>query len=263
MSKLLVRARTSWCLLLFLFVTGLWQTMHIIIHVYLPPEWLQHLIHIAIQIVYVSTFVWLIKREGSSFQEYGLWWPKNSEKYVSGSILLALAYFYITVFLPGSFVGFELLPATSQISLEIISVLLIGLASESVFRSYIQGNLTRAYGFLPALFISSLMFSLHKFPLTSLLASPIYVFTHILSLFFAGLFLGFFFHKTRTLVCPVTFHVVFLLNNLVPLQPTIAEHTTLFFEVAAYIIFIIFLQFFIKQKNARTDGFQPIASDRN
>ena len=243
-----MRVRVSWCFLLFLFVFGLWQVMHVITHVFLPSDSIRHFIYLAIQIVFVSISILLIKREGSSFQEHGFWWPKNLGMYVSVSILLVLVYAFITVFLPGSFMGFELLPSVPQVSLEILGALLTGLASESVFRGYIHSNLTRVYGFLPALCISSVMFSLHRLPLPSMFRlNPIFIFTETVSLFIAGIFLGLFFQRVRTLVCPVTFHVVLLLHYLTPLKAATTGCVALFFEVIAY-SFLIFLLYVLVEK---------------
>ena len=213
--------------------------MHVLIHVYLPPDWLRHFIYLTVQVVFVLVSALFIKWEDSDFQEHGFWWPESPGKYVSVSMLLALAYIFITIFLPGSVMGFELLPPIPQISLEILGALLTGLASESVFRGYILRNLTRAYGFLPALCISSVMFSLHRLPVPSLpTLDPVYILTDTVSLFIAGIFLGFFFQKTGTLVCPVTFHVVLLLNYLMPFKAATAGYVALYFRAIAYTFLI-------------------------
>jgi hypothetical protein len=153
------------------------------------------------------------------------------------------------VFLPGSSAGFELLPPVPQAPLESIEILLTSLACESVFRGYIQRNLTRAYGFLPALGISSFMFSLYGLPFPSLPSFGLtFLFTNIVSLFVLGSFLSIFFQKTMTLVCPMTFYGVLLFTNrLTPLKAIISEYTLLFFSVTAY-IFLILLVYVLARK---------------
>ncbi len=246
---LLSKVRVSWCFLLFLLVFGLWQAMHVLIHFFMPPYGIRALIYLAIQVISLSVSVLLIKRKDRDFQEHGFWWPENPGIYIAVSMLLAMLYGFITIFPPGSFMGFELSPLNSQLPLEIVNALLAAVASESIFRGYIQRDLTRAYGFLPALCIGSVMFSLHAIPLTSIpeLDSN-YIFTEISSLFIKGVFLGLFFQVIRTLVCPVTFHVVLLLQNLTPLKAAATGYVALFFQVIAYSFLTLLLYILLEKK---------------
>lgn len=242
--------QVRWCFLLFFFVFGLRQMMHVLVYVCLSPECLQRFIYIAIQIVYLGVVLQLIKHENSDFKDHGFWWPENLGKYVSVSVLLALVHVFITVFLPGNLVGFELLPPVPQVSLEFMEILLASLASESVFRGYIQRNLTRAYGFLPALSVSSLMFSLYglQFPLLPGFDLT-FLFTNILSFFIAGIFLGFFFQKTRTLICPVTFYgALLLLYRFTLIKAVTTEYVSLFFDVFAYVSLILLVYVLSRKK---------------
>lgn len=242
--------RVSWCFLLFFCVFGTQQMMHVLVYVCLPPEWLQSFIYLVIQTAYLGAVLLLIKQENSDFQGHGFWLPENLGKHISIGVLLALAHFFITVFLPGSFVGFELLPPVPQISLKFMEVFLTSLASESVFRGYIQRNLTRVYKFLPALCISSFMFSLHGLPLLSLPSFDLtFLFTDAVSLFITGIFLGLFFQKTMTLVYPVTFYGVLLLTHrLTPLKAITTEYTALFFDVIAYAFLILLVYILVRKK---------------
>jgi membrane protease YdiL (CAAX protease family) len=205
---------------------------------------------LVIQIVFLSVVLLLIKKENSDFQGHGFWLPENFGEHISVGVLLALAYFFITVFLPGSFAGFELLPPVPQASLEFIEILLTSLACESVFRGYIQRNLTRVYGFLPALGVSSFMFSLYGLPLPSLPSFGLtFLFTNIVSLFILGIFLGIVFQKTMTLVCPVTFYGVLLFTHrLTPLKATIGEYTLLFLGVIAYVFLTLLVYVLVRKK---------------
>lgn len=243
-----VWVQISRCFLLFILVFGLWQLTHVLIYIHLAPDWLQHITRLVTPIICVVVSILFIKWQGSDFQEYGFWWPEpeKPEKYLFVSTLLVLAHVFITVFLPGSFMGFELLPPTPRIPLEIMVALLTGLASEIVFRGYILKNLTIAYGFLPALCISSIMFTLQKLPFPSLSTlSSIEIFTSIISLLLAGIFLGLLFQRTKTLVCPVTFHVALLLSYMVPFKAAVTAEYALVFEVIAYAFLTIALKFIV------------------
>jgi len=241
--------RVLWCFFLFFFVFGLQQMMNVLVYICLPPEWLQHFTCLVIHAVYLGAVIQLIKHENSDFQKCGFWWPENFGKYISVSALLAIAHFFITIFLPGSFMGFELLPPVSQASLEFMKILLTSIASESIFRGYIQGNLTRIYGFLPALGVTSLMFSLYGLQLASLLSFDLtFLVADIVSLVIMSVFLGFFFQKTMTLVCPVTFHGILLLSDRFTLLKAITTtYLALFFDVIAY-VFLILLVYVLTKK---------------
>lgn len=197
-----------------------------------------------------SVVIQLIKHENSDFKNYGFWWPENFGKHLSVSALLVIVHFFIIVFLPGSFMGFELLPPVSQASLQFVEILLTSIASESIFRGYIQGNLTRIYGFLPALGITSFMFSLYGLQLPSLLSFDLtFLLVDIISLFTMGVFLGFFFQKTMTLICPVTFHGTLLLSlRFTLLGPNTTMYLALFFDVTAYVFLIILVYVLTKKK---------------
>jgi len=208
------------------------------------PNGLKDVADLILNIIYVSAFIVLVKKEGLGFWEHGLYWPEKYEKHIFTAILLAFVHFLVTVFLPGAFMGFEALPATpsSNVPLKITATLIVAFAGESIFRGYIQRNLAEAYGFSLALSISSLMFSLHRFPL------PLIGMVHLISdldvamsLFLMGTFLGFFFQRTMNLIGPVTFHaVVLLLHSLTPLA-AIKNEYKLLFDVIAYIFLIILL----------------------
>jgi len=223
--------------------------MNALIYICLPSEWLQHFTYLVIHAVYLGVVIQLIKHENSNFQKYGFWWPENFGKHLSVSALLVIAHFFITIFLPGSFMRFELLPPVSQASLQFVEILLTSIASEGIFRGYIQGNLTRIYGFLPALGITSLMFSLYGLKLPSLLSFNLTsLLVDIMSLLIMGVFLGFFFQKTMTLVCPMTFHGILLLSDrFTLLKPITTTYLTLFFDVIAY-VFLILLVYVLTRK---------------
>jgi len=224
--------------------------MQVLVYVYLPPQWLQRTVYLVIQIIFLGAILFLIRKDNFNFREHGFWLPEKLGKYLSVSVLLALAHYYITVFLPGSFARFELLPPVPQASLEFMQILLTSIASESVFRGYIQRNLMREYRFLPALSVNSFMFSLYGLSLSPLPSfSLTSLFVNIVSLFILGIFLGIFFHKAGTLVCPMMFYGVLLFtHSFTPLKAIITEYTLLFFDVTAYAFLILLVYVLARNK---------------
>jgi len=235
------------CLLLFLFVFGLWQIMYVLIDAHLLPEWLQPSMYLEVYILSIGAAALLIVNGGSGFQDYGFWWPEDSLKPLFVSMFLALIYILITLFLPGSIKLFKAMPPItySQAFVVIVNALFLSLASESVFRGYIQTNLTKAYGFPLAVCFSSVMFSLHNLPLLLLSKlDPTYIFTSMVSLFMTGIFLGFFFERTETLSYPVIFYTFALvLHYLTTLEVATNGYLALLFEIIAYSLLIPIVRF--------------------
>ena len=234
-----VHVRVMRCFLLFFLVFGLSQVMY-----FFAAGKVSDVANLVVNIIYLSVFLLLIKREDLGVQEYGLYWPEDCEKHIFTALLLAFAYFMVTIFLVGALIGFRALPTTSSSSVpfQIAVTLLMAFVGESIFRGYIQGNLAKAYGFPLALSLSSFMFSLHRLPLPFITSSSlISAFDTAMSFFLMAIFLGFFFKTTMNLVGPVTFHaVVLLLKHFMPLAAIKTEYALLF-DVIAYIFLIILL----------------------
>lgn len=129
-----------------------------------------------------------------------------------------------------------------------MNALLSGLASESVFRGYIQVNLTEQYGFPRAVCVTSAMYSFHRLPLLLLpTLNPTSVINETASLFMASMFLGFLFRQVKTLVSPVTFHVFWLLSSLIPFKAATEGYASLLFGVFAYISLVPLLHLLVTQ----------------
>jgi membrane protease YdiL (CAAX protease family) len=239
-SKPLPEHRVRSCFLLFFFVFGIHQIIDALKFFRLVSGWLENLAYILPQILSICAFIILIKAENSSFQEHGFLIPTDLNGYLSISLILAFVYVLITIFLPGNFMGFEAFPAAppSYISAEVMSSLLASIASESVFRGYVQKNLTKFYDFIQALLIASVMFALYNFPFFSYAGfDTATIYYGALFFLLEGLFLGFFFQKTRTLICPITFYTtISFLQYFTPLKVLTAEYTIQLFKIMAYII---------------------------
>jgi membrane protease YdiL (CAAX protease family) len=136
----------------------------------------------------------------------------------------------------------------------IVNAIIVSLTTESIFRGYILKNLIGKQGFFTSLYISSIMFSLYSIPIPTLATmSPnmivTYVFTDILPVFAAGLFLGFFFYKTGwSIIGPILFRIGTLLYLfLPPLMATPPWWMKLTFEVTAYACLIVVLEATVKE----------------
>lgn len=238
MSKPLPEHRVRSCVLLFFLVFGINQIIDALKFFVLLSGWLQDLAYMLAQVLFICASIVLIKAEDSNFEEHGFLIPNDLNGYLSISLILALVYVFITIFLPGNLMGFEAFPASQPfyVSAGVMNSLLTSVASESVFRGYIQKNLTRFYGFLQALLIASVMFALYKFPFLSYVGLDAATIWYT-ALFFLleGFFLGFFFQKTGTLICPITFYTtISFLQYFTPLKVVTTEYTIKLFNIAAY-----------------------------
>jgi membrane protease YdiL (CAAX protease family) len=205
-----------------------------------------------VYIVFTSVSLILIKTSKSSFREYGFLIPEDFSGYVSTSLVLALFYILITIFLPGSFSGFEAFPSVSatHVLRGTIESLLASVASESVFRCCIQTTFKKTHGFLKALLVSSVMFALYNFQFLSYATlDTVIAFNNVLFFFFQGIFLGFFFQETSTLICPITFYTaVSFVYYYTPLKAVTSEFVHFSLKITAYIILNPFSHFLLRQR---------------
>jgi membrane protease YdiL (CAAX protease family) len=220
--------------------------------IYLSPECLLDLTHILAYITFTSVSLILIKANRSNFREYGFLIPEDLGGYLSISLILAVVYVLITIFLQGSVGGFEAFPASpaTHVFAGTVESLLASVASESVFRGYIQTSLTKVYGFLQALLISSVMFALCSFPFLSYVGlHTAIVFSNSIFFLFKGIFLGVFFQRTGTLICPITFCTgLSFIFYFTPLKPVASEPVNLLLKIMAYIIISLLSHFLLAQR---------------
>lgn len=242
----------SSCFLLFFFVVGTRQILDVLTRIHLRPEWFQGLTHSLVYMTFTSVSLILIKVSKSNFREYGFLLPEDLGGYISISLILALVYVLITIFLPGSVDGFEAFPAfpATRVLGGTVESLFASLASESVFRGYIQTIFTKAHGFLKALLVSSVMFTLYNFsflPYTSF--DMVIIFSNALFFLFQGIFLGFFFQETGTLICPIMFYTtVSFVYCFTPLKAVTTESINLLLKITAYIILNPLSHFLLVQR---------------
>jgi len=244
-------------ILLFLIVFALWQTYYLI-HIFIPGIQVAYtyLLYFAILLASLATFVFLVKLRKSTPSEHGFKQPANTNRCLVLSVFSIIFYLAVTL-LPGFIWGFSSPPYPHTFFYFVFTItnaIIVSLTTESIFRGYIFKNTMGKHGFFASLYASSIMFSLHSIPIPTLITMSTdyiitYIFTDILPLFAAGLFLGFFFYKTGwSLLGPIIFRTGILLYLfLPPIMATPPWWMKLTFEVSAYAFLIILLEVTIKE----------------
>lgn len=226
----------------YLFVFASWQMINALFYAFPHLEQLRQSLYLMIQIAYIFLLVLVIRTENSNFGGYGYLWPEETNKYIFGSLLLAVFYSFVTIFLPGSFTGYDVFPSPSftEVFLVILLALVASFTSETIFRGYLQSNLTKISGFTLALLTTSTMFALYRVPLLPF--HPSHFLYEILSFFVVGILLGILFHRTKTLLYPVIFYFTILtLKSLTPVKAATTEYTELFLELVALTLSLLLL----------------------
>jgi len=240
------------CLFMFFVVFGLLQIWYVFSSGYLP-EGIRDLSKAVVQISIVAIFTFAIILSGSNFGEYGFKWFEDSRKQMAISVFLAGIYIVITLYLQGLIIGFESWtpPPLPQVFVEFAKALIAGFATEFAFRGYMQGKLTKAYGFLPALYISSFLFSIHNLRFLSVYTSPLdYVFGEIIPLLILGIFLGLFFQRTKSLVGPLSFQTAKeFAYHVIPTTTPPYTYIKLIFEIIAVMCLILLMNVSISKRN--------------
>jgi len=242
-------------LFFYVFVFASWQMINALFYVFSITEPLSEFVYLTVQIAYVLLLFLVIRKENSNLREYGYFWPEEAHRYISCSLLLAIVYSLVTIFIPGSFTGYYVSPSPSfaLVSSEILLAFVTSLASETIFRGYIQNKLAKTSYFPIALLTTSIMFSLYK---SSLLAGNLsYFFLEVSSFFVLGILLGSLFCRTKTLLCPVTFYFTILFfKHLISIKAVTSIYLELFLEVVALASVSLLLSILTVKKGATNAG---------
>ena len=218
----------------YLFILASWQTINTLFYALSLPEQLLPSIYSIVQVAYLIMLFLLIGREGSSLGGYGFSWPDETKRYISVSLFLAVLYCLVTTFVPGVFAGYDVFPSlsTTETFLLVLGALVSSLASEIIFRGYVQSKLTKLSGFPNALLTTSVMFTLYKLPFLPLNLSNIFI--ESLSLFVLSIFLGFLYYRTKTLWCPIAFYfAISFLKPLTSIESATSAYSILLLEFAS------------------------------
>jgi len=244
-------------IILFFIVFALSQTYYLI-HVSIPeiPVSYTYIFYFAIYLASLATFLFFVKLRKSSLSEHGFKEPANTNQCLILSVSSIIFYLTVTL-LPGFIWGFSSPPYPHTFFYFVFSILnavIVSLATESIFRGYILKNIIAKRGFFASLYASSIMFSLYQIPIPTLITMGTdhiitYIFTDIMPIFAAGLFLGFFFYKTGwSILGPIIFRTGILLYLfLPPVMATPPWWMKLTFEVTAYACLIILLEATVKE----------------
>jgi len=260
----LSKVRRELFLFFFLLIFVSLQTISAIFYTFSVPEELRLPAYLTAQITYIIVLVLLIRKENSNFREYGFLWPEETRKYMAISLLLAVLYSFVTIFVPGFFAGYDVFP--SSFSTEAFSPVLLALvaviASETIFRGYIQSKLTKLSGFSSALLTTSVMFTLYELPFWPF--NLFRFFPEFLSLFALGIFLGILLYRTKTLLCPVIFYFTFsVLKLFTPLRAIASEYSELLVQFLALALSLVILIVIAEKEKPLTSDEENMLFEEN
>ncbi len=207
--------------------------------------WFLSLMYVAVALCAVL----FIKRESSQFSKHGFLLPGGAGRYVAMAVFFGFVYAFIIIFIPGAISGFDAFPGASLswgTFLTAGSILLASIASETVFRGYVQTELEADRGFYVAAIVVSALFTLYMFPIASYWTGSLTDLIGALLPFLAeSAFLCFFFKEAKTILCPVVFTAtVGLLMTFTPLEALNRDYT-LALSIVAYVILIPIMQSFV------------------
>jgi membrane protease YdiL (CAAX protease family) len=249
-------------ILLFFIALASEQIYDVIILYATIPTWFYQVLFLLIPCISLIAFGLFIRVTRSSFKRQGYKKPAgiNTSKCLLLSIFFVLLY--LSIILSQTFFGnlgsLNLPSSPYSLMFRIAIAAVYGLFSESVFRGYIFRNLARNYGLFTSLYASSILFSLHKISIREIPTITddvvIYIFTRIIPLLAAGLFLGFLFYKTRwSLLGPLTFRIGFLF--FFEPSPIISASSpwwiALTFEILAFTVLILLVDSIIQEPRYR------------
>jgi len=238
----LFKACKQLSLFFYLFVFASWQIVNVLFYAFSFPEQLRPFVYLIAQTAYIVLSILLMRKDSPNFGGYGYSWPEEPRKYIAISLLLAVLYSFVTIIIPGVFASYDVFPSVSftEVFLAILLALVAGVTSETIFRGYIQSRLTKLGGFPPALLTTSIMFALYE--LTLLPFNLFHIFYEILTFLAVGIFLGIFFYRTKTLLCPIIFYfTISIFKSLVPVRAISSEYAELFFNFVALLLSLLLL----------------------
>jgi len=113
--------------------------------------------------------------------------------------------------LDGSYAGFSL-----PMSLSLISLIIVGVAEELIFRGYIQTRLVAYRGAVVGVAISTLLFALFNFPLGYFCYSGdiLAAFLYAIWRFSTGIVLGYMYHRSQNILPSSIFHTLLVWGAL-------------------------------------------------
>jgi len=267
---------TLTAIILFFIVFALWQIYWQLLDIIKPDYPYDIILFLAIPGLSLAIYALFIKLGKTTFRRQGFQKPTTIKTTKTITISLVCAAVYIIMILaPGLTAvlatgsiseGFELstslltpLRIVYRIAFGMAYAIILSLAYESIFRGYIFRNLVRHYGFFTSLYATSIMFGLvasaTMTPLKNILSMTQaglveFIFMDILTVFAAGLFLGFFFYKTGwSLLGPITFQLgtIFFMWPDPLISSTSEWWIALTFQVIAFAILILAIDTFIKE----------------
>ncbi len=269
-------ADTLTAILLFIAVFAIWQVYWQILETIKPVYPFDIIFFLIIPCTFIAICAAAVILRKSTFKREGFRKPAtiNTKKTITISIACIAIYIFMLL-APGitavmstgnitegySLTEYFLTPLriAYRIVYGIAYAAIFSLAYEAIFRGHIFRNLTRHYGFFTSLYASSIMFCIARIgdqiSIKNLLAMSTqslvtFIFLNILTVFAAGLFLGYYFYKTGwSLLGPITFQIG-ILFFLWP-DPLVASTSVwwiaLTFQIIGYVVLILAIDSLIKE----------------
>jgi membrane protease YdiL (CAAX protease family) len=226
--------------------------------------WLLSAMYVAIAL----TAILFIRRGGSQFRQHGFLLPSGVGRYLAMAAFFGFVYVFILIFIPGAMSGFDAFPGVPlswDTFLTAGSIVLASIASETVFRGYIQTELEADHGFYVALTAVSILFALYMYPIASFWTGNFAdLISGLLPFLAESVFLGFFLKETKTLLCPMVFTAaVGLLMVFTPLE-ALNQDYTLALSIVTFIVLIPVMQSFVadvRHQDERRDDTAVVESE--
>lgn len=253
-------------IVLFLLAFALHQAGIFVIGINGSFGWFLSLTYVAAALITVL----FVRKQHSQFSQHGFLLSSGAGRQLAMAVFFGFVYVFILIFLPGAISGFDALPGAS-LSLSTFltggSILLAGIASETVFRGYVQTELEADHGFYVAVVAVSILFTLYMFPIASYWTGSLTgLIGGMLPLLAESVFLCFFFKETKTLLCPMAFATtVGLLMTFTPLEALSSDYS-LAFSFATYIVLIPIMQSFVadvRHQGERRDDTAMVDSEKD
>jgi len=214
-------------LLLFSLLTGLLQAFWLVSMKfnlfinYYPVGFIAHVLVYLAEFALLYVYVKIITK--GSLHQLGFKRESRWRSYVAIGFALATFHNIVTFIISATLIGLRygyILPVYIHIPAYFVFAWVISILEEGIFRGCILGQLLRKYRSTTAVIISSIMFGLYHIYYVPLIffRGPIEILfqvSYAFHSFTAGLFLGYFYHKTgENLLGPVAYHFSSIFFNV-------------------------------------------------
>jgi membrane protease YdiL (CAAX protease family) len=232
-------------LFFYLLILALQYLINWLLYLFSIAEPLRQYVYVIVQFFNFLLLILAIKKEKLNLKKYGFFWPRKAHKYVLVSLMLALIYSFMVIFVPGIFKGYYIYPNLNLVAtiLGVIQAIVVSLTSGAIFYGYFQSMLRRIFNSSLALVLVAMLFAFYTLP------SSKFDLFEVASFFILGLFLGFLRYRTRTLLSTAVFYFACLTLMLItPIKGIASEQVALSSEFIAFGLSSILLLLLVERR---------------